>query len=60
MKLKSLQHSSLWSVAFSSVVCLLGTSSASAGPPTAARSVSVDYRDLNLSTIKGATRCTSA
>jgi UrcA family protein len=55
MKLKSIQHSSLWSVAFTSVVCLLGTSEASARPPvSASRSVTVNYRDLNLSTIDGA------
>ena len=54
MKLKSIQHSSLWSIAFTSVVCLLGASEASAGPPATARSVSVNYRDLNLSTIDGA------
>lgn len=51
MRLKSIQHSSLWSVAFTSVVCLLGASEASAGQPSTARSVSVNYRDLNLSTI---------
>ena len=54
MKLKSIQHSSLWSIAFTSVVCLLGASEASAGPPATARSMSVNYRDLNLSTIDGA------
>jgi UrcA family protein len=54
MKLKPIQHSSLWSVAFTSVVCLLGASQASAGPPTTGRSVTVNYRDLNLSTIEGA------
>jgi UrcA family protein len=53
MKLKSIQHSSLWSVAFTSVVCLLAASAASADP-AAVRSVSVNYRDLNLSTINGA------
>jgi UrcA family protein len=36
------------------VVCLLSASEASAGPPGAARSVSVSYRDLNLSTIQDA------
>jgi UrcA family protein len=54
VKLKSIQHSSPWSVAFTSVVCLLGGSEASADPASAARSVSVNYRDLNLSTIQGA------
>jgi UrcA family protein len=53
MKLKSIQPS-LWSVAFTSVVCLLSASEASAGAPNTARSVSVNYRDLNLSTIEGA------
>jgi UrcA family protein len=54
MKLKSIQHSSLWSAAFTSVVCMLGSSEASAGPPAAGRTVTVNYRDLNLSTIDGA------
>jgi UrcA family protein len=54
MKLTSIQQSSLWSVAFTSVVCLLGASQASAGAPSTARTVSVNYRDLNLSTIEGA------
>jgi UrcA family protein len=54
MKLKSIQLSSLCSVAFTSVVCLLSASEASAGPPSAVRSVSVSYRDLNLSTIHDA------
>jgi UrcA family protein len=54
MKLKSIQHSSPWSVAFTSVMCLLGASEASAGPPADARSVAVNYRDLNLATIEGA------
>jgi UrcA family protein len=54
MKLKSIQYSSPWSVAFTSVVCLLGAADASAEPPTAARSVRVNFRDLNLSTIHGA------
>ena len=54
MKLKSIHHSSIWSVGFTSVVCLLGVSAASTGRTPTARSVSVDYRDLNLSTIEGA------
>ena len=54
MKLKSIEHYSPWSVAFTSVVCLLGASDASAGPPSPARTVSVNYRDLNLSTIQDA------
>jgi UrcA family protein len=53
--LKSLDRSSLWSVAFSSVVCLLGATQATAEPPASPRSVTVNYRDLNLSTIAGAT-----
>jgi UrcA family protein len=54
MKLRSIPHSSLWSVAFTSVVCLLGSSEASAASPGAGRTVTVNYRDLNLSTIDGA------
>lgn len=54
MKLKSIQRSSLWSVAFTSVVCLVGSSEAPAGPSAAGRTVTVNYRDLNLSTIDGA------
>jgi UrcA family protein len=54
MNLKSIQHSSIWSVGFTSVVCLLGLSAASGGSTPGARSVSVNYRDLNLSTIEGA------
>ncbi|MBV8306502.1 MAG: UrcA family protein [Gammaproteobacteria bacterium] len=54
MKLKSIQYSSLCPVAFTSLVCLLGASGASADSPAAARTVTVNYRDLNLSTIDGA------
>ena len=54
MKLKSIQHYPPWSVAFTSVVCLLGASGVSAGAPSPARGVSVNYRDLNLSTIQDA------
>jgi len=54
MKLKSIAHSSIWSAGFTSVVCLLGVSAASTGASHGARSVSVNYRDLNLSTIEGA------
>jgi UrcA family protein len=54
MKLKSIAHSSIWSAGFTSVVCLLGVSAGSTGTSHGARGVSVDYRDLNLSTIEGA------
>jgi UrcA family protein len=54
MRLTSLQHSSIWSVACTSLVCLLGASAASAGPATSGNAVTVNYRDLNLSTIDGA------
>ena len=54
MKLKWIQHHSPWSAAFTSVVCLLGVTEASAAAPSNARSVSVNYRDLNLSTIHDA------
>lgn len=54
MKLKSIAHSPIWSVGFTSVVCLLGVSAGSTGTAHGARSVSVNYRDLNLSTIEGA------
>jgi UrcA family protein len=53
MKLESIAHSSIWSVGFTSVLCLLGVSAGSAGTSHAA-GVSVNYRDLNLSTIEGA------
>ena len=53
MKLKSIAHSSIWSVGFTSVLCLLGVSAGSTGTSHAA-GVSVNYRDLNLSTIEGA------
>lgn len=52
--LKSIHRSTFWSFAFTSVVCLLGATHASAGPPEG-RSITVNYRDLNLSTIAGAT-----
>jgi UrcA family protein len=54
MKLESIAHSSIWSVGFTSLVCLLGVSAGSTGTSHGARSVSVNYRDLNLSTIEGA------
>jgi UrcA family protein len=53
MKLESIAHSSIWSVGFTSVLCLLGVSAGSTGTSHAA-GVSVNYRDLNLSTIEGA------
>jgi UrcA family protein len=54
--LKSIQRSTLGSVAFTSVVCLLGAAQASsAAEPAGSHSVTVNYRDLNLSTIQGAT-----
>ena len=56
--LKSTHRSTLstfCSFAFTSVVCLLGATHASAGPPAGPRSITVSYRDLNLSTIAGAT-----
>jgi UrcA family protein len=53
--LKSIQRSTLSSLAFTSVVCLLGATQASATEPAGTRSVTVNYRDLNLSTIQGAT-----
>lgn len=53
--LKSIQRSTFCSVAFSSVVCLLGAAQASAGEPAGSHSITVNYRDLNLSTIHGAT-----
>ena len=53
--LKSHHPSSLWSLAFTSVACLLGAAQASADHAIATRSVTVNYRDLNLSTIEGAT-----
>jgi UrcA family protein len=44
-----------FSVAFTSIACLLGAAHASADPAVTGRSVTVNYRDLNLSTIAGAT-----
>ena len=52
---KSIHPSSFWSVAFASVACLLGATPAPAADPSGARSETVSYRDLNLSTIEGAT-----
>ncbi|MGH8133968.1 MAG: UrcA family protein [Steroidobacteraceae bacterium] len=52
--LKSIHRPALWSVALTSLACLLGAAPASADTP-GVRSVTVSYRDLNLSTIEGAT-----
>jgi UrcA family protein len=52
---KSIHRSSFWSAAFTSITCLLGATQASAADPSGARSMTVSYRDLNLSTIEGAT-----
>jgi UrcA family protein len=51
---KSLHGRSARAVALASVVCLLGTAAALAADPRELR-VKVDYSDLNLSTINGAT-----
>jgi UrcA family protein len=53
--LKSMQRSTFCSVAFTSVVCLLGAAQASGADPAGTHRVTVNYRDLNLSTIEGAT-----
>jgi len=53
--LKSIQRPAFWSLAFTSVACLLGATQASADHVIGTRSVTVNYRDLNLSTIEGAT-----
>ena len=52
--LKSIHRSSFSSVALTSIACLLGAAQASAAPTVTTRSVTVNYRDLNLSTIEGA------
>jgi UrcA family protein len=52
---KPVHRSTFYSVAFTSIACLLGAAQVSAGPPVEGRSVTVNYRDLNLSTIEGAT-----
>jgi UrcA family protein len=52
---KSIHRSSFWSAAFTSITCLLGATQAPAAGPSGARSETVSYRDLNLSTIEGAT-----
>jgi len=52
--LKSIHRPSFWSVALTSAACLLGAAPASADS-SGTRSVTVSYRDLNLSTIEGAT-----
>ena len=54
MKLaKSIQHSSFWSAALTAAACLVGATPAVAADEP--RSTTVSYRDLNLSTIEGAT-----
>lgn len=53
--LKSIQRPSFWSLAFTSVACLLGATQASADHVIGTRTVTVNYRDLNLATIEGAT-----
>jgi UrcA family protein len=53
--LKSIQRSTFCSVAFTSAICLLGAAQASGAEPAGAHRVTVNYRDLNLSTIQGAT-----
>lgn len=53
--LKSIQRSTFCSVAFTSVVCLLGAAQASGAELSGTRSITVNYRDLNLATIQGAT-----
>jgi UrcA family protein len=53
--LKYNHRPSLWSLAFTSLACLLGAAQASADHAIATRSITVNYRDLNLSTIEGAT-----
>jgi UrcA family protein len=52
---KSIHRSSLWSAAFTSITCLLGATQAPAADPSGVRSETVSYRDLDLSTIEGAT-----
>jgi len=52
---KPIHRSTFCSVAFTSIACLLGATHASAGPADVGRNVTVNYRDLNLSTIEGAT-----
>ena len=53
--LNSIHRPSFWSLALTSVACVLGATQASADHVIPARSVTVNYRDLNLSTIEGAT-----
>ena len=53
--IKSIHRSSFWSAAFTSLACLAGAAQAPAAEPAGVRSVTVNFRDLNLSTIEGAT-----
>jgi UrcA family protein len=52
--LNSIPRTTCWSAAFTSIACLLGAAQAGAAP-TETRSETVSYRDLDLSTIEGAT-----
>ena len=52
---KSIHRSSFWSAVLTSTTCLLGATQAPAADPSGVRSETVSYRDLNLSTIEGAT-----
>ncbi len=52
--LNSIPRATCWSAAFTSIACLLGAAQAVAAPAET-RSETVSYRDLDLSTIEGAT-----
>jgi UrcA family protein len=52
---KSIHRASFWSAALTSIACLAGAAQAPAADPGTQRSVTVSFRDLNLSTIEGAT-----
>ena len=52
---KSIHRSSFWPAVLTSTTCLLGATQAPAADPSDVRSETVSYRDLNLSTIEGAT-----
>ena len=53
--LKSVHDASFWSAAFASVACLLSAAQIAAADPAEVRSVTVSFRDVNLSTLEGAT-----
>ncbi len=56
MSIKSIRRPISRTVAFMSVACLLGTAAALASTPASdAHEVIVNYRDLNLATVAGAT-----